>query len=67
MADEIINFENTAPEKSPAKKKKKKRAHPWAFPLGLAIAVLSVIGLITVVLAGIGTVSYIGSKVKNID
>lgn len=67
MADELINFENDAPVRNAGKKKKKKRAHPWAFPLGLAIAVLSIIGLITVILAGIGTVSYISYKAKNID
>jgi hypothetical protein len=67
MADELINFENEVPVRSSGKKKKKKRAHPWAFPLGLAITVLSIIGLITVILAGIGTVNYISYKAKNID
>ncbi len=67
MADEVINFENTAPVRNSGKKRKKKRAHPWAFPLGLVIALLSLIGLVTVILAGIGTVSYISYKAKNID
>lgn len=67
MADEVINFENTAPVRNSGKKRKKKRAHPWAFPLGLVIALLSLIGLVTVILTGIGTVSYISYKAKNID
>ncbi|HAQ63701.1 MAG TPA: hypothetical protein DCR23_04485 [Ruminococcaceae bacterium] len=67
MADEVINFENTAPVRNSGKKRKKKRAHPWAFPLGLIIALLSLIGLVTVILTGIGTVSYISYKAKNID
>lgn len=67
MADEVINFENTAPVRNSGKKRKKKRAHPWAFPLGLVIALLSLIGLVAVILAGIGTVSYISYKAKNID
>ena len=67
MADEVINFENTAPVRNSGKKRKKKRAHPWAFPLGLVIALLSLIGLVTVILTGIGTVSYISYQAKNID
>lgn len=67
MADEVINFENTAPVRNSGKKRNKKRAHPWAFPLGLVIALLSLIGLVAVILAGIGTVSYISYKAKNID
>ncbi len=67
MADEVINFENTAPVRNSGKKRKKKRAHPWAFPLGLVIALLSLIGLVTVILTGIGTVNYISYKAKNID
>lgn len=67
MADEVINFENTAPVRNSGKKRKKKRAHPWAFPLGLVIALLSLIGLVTVILTGISTVSYISYKAKNID
>ncbi|MBR0541237.1 MAG: hypothetical protein IJK26_03415 [Clostridia bacterium] len=67
MADEVINFENTAPVRNSGKKRKKKRAHPWAFPLGLVIALLSLIGLVTVILTGMGTVSYISYKAKNID
>lgn len=67
MADEIINFSDEASVKSTRSKKKKKRAHPWAFPLGLAIAVLTVTGLVTVVLAGINTVKRAVVKAKNIE
>ena len=49
------------------KRKRKKRAHPWAFPLGLFIAVLSVVGAVTVLVAGIGTAKKALIKVKNID
>ena len=49
------------------KRKRKKRAHPWAFPLGLLIAVLSAIGLVCVIFAGIGTAKKAIIKVKNID
>ncbi len=59
MTEETVVF--TSP------KKKKKRAHPWAFPLGLVIALLSVIGLVTVIVAGVGGVQKAIIKVKNID
>ena len=49
------------------KRKRKKRAHPWAFPLGLLIAVLSVVGAVTILVAGIGTAKKALIKVKNID
>lgn len=48
-------------------KKKKKRAHPWAFPLGLAVFVLSIIGAVTIIVAGIGSAKKALIKVKNID
>ncbi len=67
MADEIVSFNDEAPVRSTPKKKSKKRAHPWAFWLGLLIAVLTVIGLVTVVLLGIGAVKTVSAKVKNID
>jgi len=61
MADEIVKFDN-AP-----KKKKKKRAHPWAFPLGLLMAVLSVTGLVTILVAGVNGISSVRDRLKNID
>lgn len=67
MADELVTFTDEAPVKSTTKKKNSKRAHPWAFWLGLLIAVLSVIGLVTVVLTGIGVAKYVNIKTKNID
>lgn len=48
-------------------RKRKKRAHPWAFPLGLVIALLTVIGLVTVIVAGVGTVNKAITKAKKID
>lgn len=59
--------EKSVSANSSRKKGKKKRAHPWAFPLGLAIAVLSIIGAVTIVIAGIGTAKKALIKVKNID
>lgn len=53
--------------KSGSAGKKKKRAHPWAFPLGLLIAVLSITGLVCIILAGINTVDRAITKAKNID
>lgn len=38
------------------RKKLKRRAHPWAFPLGLLITLLAAIGLVTVIVAGVGGV-----------
>lgn len=66
MADEIVNFNDKNNTRS-KRKKRKKRAHPWAFPLGLIIAVLTVIGFMTVLLAGIGGVKNAVLKLKNID
>lgn len=48
-------------------KRKKKRAHPWAFPLGLAVFVLSIIGAVTIIVAGVGSAKKALIKVKNID
>ena len=67
MSDELVTFTEEAPVRTAPKKKNKKRAHPWAFWLGLVIAVLSIIGLVTVVLAGIGVAKYVNIKAKNID
>lgn len=71
MADELITFNDEAEQKAPVrsvpKKRKKKRAHPWAFWLGLVIAVLTVIGLVTVIMAGVDTVKKVTIKAKNID
>lgn len=58
---------NKASERSKKAKKRKKRAHPWAFPLGLLIAVLSIIGAVTIIIAGIGSAKKALIKVKNID
>lgn len=52
------------PKKS---RKRKKRAHPWAFPLGLLIAMLSIIGAVTIIIAGVGSAKKALIKVKNID
>lgn len=49
------------------KRKRKKRAHPWAFPLGLLIAVLSAVGVVSILIAGIGTAKKALIKIKNID
>ena len=57
MADEIVKFENSP------KKKKRKRAHPWAFPLGLLMAVLSVTGLVTILVAGVNGISSVKDKI----
>lgn len=67
MADELITFNDEAPIRTVPKKRKKKRAHPWAFWLGLVISILTLIGLVTVVLAGVDTVKRITVKAKNID
>ena len=56
MADELVTFTDEAPVGSTAGKKKK-RAHPWAFWLGL----------VTVVLAGIDAVKTVTLKAKSID
>lgn len=61
MADEIVKFENSP------KKKKRKRAHPWAFPLGLLMAVLSVTGLVTILVAGVNGISSVKYKIDNIE
>lgn len=60
MADEMEYYR-------PARKKKKKHAHPWAFPIGLVIALLSIVGLVTVIVAGVGGVQRAIIKAKNID
>ncbi len=75
--DEILEmFEKDKAVNKPAEKsvnnsnkpkKKKKRAHPWAFPLGLAVFVLSIIGAVTIIVAGIGSAKKALIKVKNID
>ncbi len=62
MADEIVKF-----DKAPMKKKKKKRAHPWAFPLGLLMAVLSVTGLVTILVAGVNGINSVRARLKNIE
>ena len=62
MADENVNFVSASKIK-----KNKKRAHPWAFPLGLAIALLAIIGLITVIVAGVGGIEKAVRKSQNID
>ena len=61
MADEIVKFENSP------KKKKRKRAHPWAFPLGLLMAVLSITGLVTILVAGVNGISSVKDKIDNIE
>ena len=61
MADEIVKF-----DKAPMKKKKK-RAHPWAFPLGLLIAALSVTGIVTILVAGVNGINSVKARLKNID
>lgn len=48
-------------------KKHKKHAHRWAFPLGLLITVLAVVGLVTVVLAGVNAAKQAIDKSKNIE
>lgn len=66
MADEVVRFDRDNRRKGHSRKKKK-RAHPWAFPIGLLLSVFAVIGLVTVVIAGINGVKYAITKVKNID
>lgn len=63
MADEIVNFNKTPVKRN----KRKKRAHPWAFPLGLLMAVLSVTGLVTIIVAGVNGINAVKEKAKNID
>lgn len=65
MADEIVRFEDNQPEtKNKRGAKKEKR---WAFPLGLLIAVLTVVGLVTVITAGIGGVKTAVDRAKHVD
>ena len=66
MAEEVVRTKKRSAKKS-APKKNKKRAHPWAFPIGLFLSVFAVIGLVTVVIAGINGVKYAITKAKNID
>ncbi len=66
MSDETVRT-NKERTKSKGKRNKKKRAHRWAFPIGLMLSVFAVIGLVTVVIAGINGVRYAVTKVKNID
>lgn len=49
------------------KLKHKKGARRWAFPLGLAIAVLALIGVVTVIVAGVTAVRQAVEKSRNFD
>lgn len=48
-------------------KKHKKGARRWAFPLGLLIAVLAIIGAVTVLVAGVGAAKNAVQKSRNFD
>lgn len=48
-------------------KKHKRGARRWAFPLGLLIAVLALIGVVTVITAGVGAVKNAVQKSRNFD
>lgn len=45
----------------------KKHSKRWAFPVGLLITVLAIIGLVTVIVAGVGAAKKAVDKAKNID
>lgn len=47
--------------------KHKKGARRWAFPLGLLIAVLALVGAVTVVVAGVGAVKNAVQKSRNFE
>lgn len=46
---------------------RKKHSRKWAFPVGLLITALAIIGLVTVVVAGVGAAKKAVNKAKNID
>lgn len=48
-------------------KKHKKGARRWAFPLGLLIAVLALVGAVTVIAAGVGAAKNAVQKSRNFD
>lgn len=48
-------------------KKHKKGARRWAFPLGLLIAVLALVGAVTVIVAGVGAVKNAVQKSRNFE
>ncbi|MGN0572237.1 MAG: hypothetical protein ACI4K9_08670 [Candidatus Fimenecus sp.] len=48
-------------------KKHKKGARRWAFPLGLLIAVLALVGAVTVLVAGVGAAKNAVQKSRNFD
>lgn len=45
----------------------KKHSRRWAFPVGLLITILAVVGLVTVIVAGVGATQKAINKAKNID
>lgn len=47
--------------------KHKKGARKWAFPLGLLIAVLALVGVVTVLVAGVSAIRGVVEKSKNFD
>lgn len=49
------------------KGKQKKGARRWAFPLGLLITILSVVGIVTILVAGISATKKAVQKGKNFD
>lgn len=70
MADELITFNDAggaSAARSAVKKKKRKRARPWAFWLGLVMAVLTLVGLVSVVLIGVDTVKRAVARVQNVE
>ena len=47
--------------------KHKKGARKWAFPLGLLIAVLALVGVVTVLVAGVSAIRGVVEKSRNFD